>query len=67
MIKNTNNQRPAAPALAAQGEPQAFTLAKLQRLYSHSGPRADVFGRRPALPSEIQRLTTSRRKTEEKE
>lgn len=67
MIKNTNNQRPAAPALVAPGETQAFTLAKLQRLYGHRGPRADVFGRRAALPSEIQRLTTARRKTEEKE
>lgn len=67
MTKNKTRKRPAAPAPVLQGESQALILAKLQRLYGHRGPRADVFGRRAALPSEIQRLTTTRRAWEEQE
>jgi hypothetical protein len=39
----------------------ADTLAKLQRLYGRGGLRPNAFGRRPALPSEIEKLAESRR------
>lgn len=65
MTKNKSSKQPAAPSLVAQEEPPTLTLAKLQRLYGHRGPRADVFGRRAALPSEIQRLTAARQTWEE--
>ncbi|MCB0207107.1 MAG: hypothetical protein H6649_03210 [Caldilineae bacterium] len=32
------------------------TLSKLHRLYRGSGRQPDMFGRRPALPSEIEKL-----------
>lgn len=38
------------------------TLAKLQRLYRGSSRQPDVFGRRPALPSEIEKLVKRDRK-----
>jgi hypothetical protein len=39
---------------------QSDTMAKLKRLYDRTGPRPDAFGRRQALPSEIERLIETR-------
>ena len=39
---------------------QTDTLAKLQRLYGRRSLRPDAFGRRPAMPSEIEKLAAGR-------
>lgn len=67
MTKNQSGKRPVTSVPAAARESQPLTLAKLQRLYGHRGPRADAFGRRAALPSEIQRLTAARRAWKEQD
>jgi hypothetical protein len=41
---------------------QRQVLAKLQRLYGRRSVAPDLFGRRPALPSEIERLAAVRQK-----
>ena len=51
MAKRTRDSAPPSPA-----KDHALTLAKLQRIYGNSSVAPDVFGRRPALPSEIERL-----------
>ncbi|MCS6842976.1 MAG: hypothetical protein NZ528_01430 [Caldilineales bacterium] len=44
------------------GEAQTATLIKLRRIYGGHSLQADAFGRRPALPSEIQRAVGRRAK-----
>jgi hypothetical protein len=40
---------------------QRQTLSKLQRLYGGRGRQPDAFGRRQALPSEIEKLIKNRK------
>lgn len=46
-----------SPSPAKENGP---TLAKLQRIYGSGSVAPDVFGRRPALPSEVERLIKNR-------
>jgi hypothetical protein len=55
MSKNARSPQPA-PA----GSEQSATLAKLQRLYGHRCVSPDAFGRRLALPSEVERVVKAR-------
>lgn len=51
MTKTSTNRPSSSPT-----DSQRDVLARLQRIYGRSGIAPDVFGRRPALPSEIERL-----------
>lgn len=55
MAKRTRDSAPLSPA-----KDHALTLAKLQRIYGRNSVAPDVFGRRPALPSEVERLIKNR-------
>ena len=37
-------------------QPEGTLLSKLERIYGHTGTATDQFGRRQALPSEIERV-----------
>jgi hypothetical protein len=54
------SQQPRTPLSPLSSESRRSTLAKLQRIYGRNGVALDVFGRRPALPSEIERLAAAR-------
>ncbi len=51
MTKTSTNRPSSSPT-----DSQRNALVKLQRIYGRSGVAPDIFGRRPALPSEIERL-----------
>lgn len=51
MTKTSTNKPSSSPT-----DSQRAALAKLQRIYGRSSVAANLFGRRPALPSEIERL-----------
>jgi hypothetical protein len=57
------NTRKASPSPRPLNQ-TADTLAKLQRLYGRGGLRPNAFGRRPAMPSEIEKLAKARRASE---
>jgi hypothetical protein len=54
MTKTSTNRPSSSPT-----DSQRNALAKLQRIYGRSSVAPDLFGRRPALPSEIQRLAAA--------
>lgn len=54
---NGSAHQSTQPATSTQSD----IVAKLKRLYGRTGPRPDAFGRRQALPSEIERLIETRR------
>ncbi|MFZ2360657.1 MAG: hypothetical protein WA040_15060 [Anaerolineae bacterium] len=51
MTKTSTNRPSSSPT-----DSQRDALARLQRIYGRSSIAPDIFGRRPALPSEIERL-----------
>jgi hypothetical protein len=53
-------KRPTDPPARHATADEQNTLAKLQRLYGRSSLRPDAFGRRAAMPSEIERLIQAR-------
>jgi hypothetical protein len=54
MTKTSTNRPSSSPT-----DSQRDALAKLQRIYGRSSVAPDLFGRRPALPSEIERLAAA--------
>jgi hypothetical protein len=55
MTKTSTDSLSSSPT-----DSQRDALARLQRIYGRSGVAPNLFGRRPALPSEIQRLAAAR-------
>jgi hypothetical protein len=55
MTKTGTNSPSSSPT-----DSQRDALAKLQRIYGQSSIAPNLFGRRPALPSEIQRFAAAR-------
>jgi hypothetical protein len=55
MTKTSTNRPSSSPT-----DSQRDALARLQRIYGRSSVAPDIFGRRPALPSEIERLAQAR-------
>lgn len=60
--KHNPTKPTALSANPTPGEAQTATLIKLRRIYGGHSLQADAFGRRPALPSEIQRAVGRRAK-----
>jgi hypothetical protein len=54
MTKTSTNRPSSSPT-----DSQRDALARLQRIYGRCGIAPNLFGRRPALPSEIQRLAAA--------
>lgn len=52
MTETSTNKPSSSPT-----DSQRAVLTKLQRIYGRSSFAPNLFGRRPALPSEIERLT----------
>lgn len=60
LLEVTMSQLPSYPVQPSPDDDQRQVLAKLQRIYGRRSVAPDVFGRRPALPSEIERLAQTR-------
>lgn len=55
-----------APLSSHPSKAQGATLAKLQRLYGRRHLTNDMFGRRPALPSEVERVVKTQQPSPKK-